>query len=103
MAGSIERWWEAMRRPVEVSLRLRGLVRAEPLPGRPLVVVAAGVAAGCVAPRLVAAGAGAGHVTASWCGAVATLALWAWLARAGRPRAAAGALMASIVLAAAAW
>jgi competence protein ComEC len=83
--------------------QLRGIVRDEPLPGRPLVVVAGCMAAGCAAPRLVAGGSGVGLAVAAWGGAVLALVLWAWCARVGRPMAAAGGLVASIALAAAAW
>jgi competence protein ComEC len=86
-------------------LGLRPWLRREPLPSRPLVVVAACLAAGCAVARVT------GHVTdgtaslagAWWCGAVVALATWWLVARRGRPRAATVAVCAAIVAAGAAW
>ena len=87
---------------------LRRLCRTEPLPRRPLVVVAAAVAAGCaiavrdgwlssVAPAWVLVPRGV------WVLAVGCLIVWAGLHAAGRPRPAALVLAVAVCLAAASW
>ena len=85
---------------------LRG-VRREPLPCRPLVVVAASVAAGCVAgpgiAGLVPAGTAAGVAVGCWGVAAAAHAAWAWLARSARHAPAAVALIVAIAATAAGW
>lgn len=94
-ATAVLRFWRGVRE------RLLALRRPEPLPSRPLVVVAACLAAGCVAGRWVPLGHAGGM--AWWLGGVAAVAGWAVAARAGRPRRAAGALAAAIACGAAAW
>ena len=111
---------EAMARVVAAVGHWRRLagrhVRTEPLPSRPLVLVAACVAAGCVLARVLSAvpeSRGAGIVDGGWpvtslvvgwwFGAMAALAFWAGCLRHGRPWAAALSLAASIMCTAAAW
>ena len=81
----------------EVWARCR---RHEPLPCRPLVVMAVCLAAGCVVGRLMPLPLGRWTALAWWCGAVAGVAGW-WL-RQGRA-ASAGWLCAAVVAAGAAW
>ncbi len=73
-------------------------LRAEPLPERPLVAVAAAIAAGSGMPAML-------HVSpvAWWGVAAAALATWWWLPGARRPQAAALWLLAGIFAAAAGW
>lgn len=95
-------WW---------GRRARRYVRTEPLPVRPLVLVAACVAAGCVLARVLAAEAGlwdrAGHgmslAVCWWFTAMAALAFWGRCLRYGRPWAAAASLAVAIMCTAAAW
>jgi len=76
----------------------RSLVRREPLPSRPLVVVAAVVAIGCGLPRLLPLSA-----PAWWLVAVFSLAAWWWFAAKKKVGAAAAAVCLSMLCGAAAW
>ncbi|MFM8735297.1 MAG: hypothetical protein ACKOC8_08905, partial [Pirellulales bacterium] len=67
-ATAVLRFWRGVRE------RLLALRRPEPLPSRPLVVVAACLAAGCVAGRWVPLGHAGGM--AWWLGGVAAVAGW---------------------------
>jgi competence protein ComEC len=78
--------------------RRDGWIRTEPLPERPLVAVAAAVAAGCAAPILVPA-----SPVMWWFCAVAALAAWGWAVRAGRPARAAVWLLVGGFASAAGW
>jgi competence protein ComEC len=78
--------------------RLRRIVRREPLPERPLVVVAVAVAAGCALPVLLDC-----SPVVWWSAAVASLLAWAVLARLGRYSLSAVALLAAVVGGAAGW
>ncbi len=91
------------------SARLRGLLRREPLPRRPLVAVAAAVIVGCGLGPLysVACGtAGAAAIVYTvvgwWLLAVLSLAVWRGLL-AARPAFAAAALLLAVACAAAGW
>jgi competence protein ComEC len=85
--------------------------RSEPLPSRPLVLVAACVAAGCLAGRLVPLVPGfesgpwrtSSLAVAWWWSAMGALAVWGTCLRRGRPWAAAASLGAAIGCTAAAW
>lgn len=87
--------------------RLRRELRHEPLPRRPLVVIAAAVAVGCVAGPAVAALAPPGtaaRVTGGlWIVSTVLFCAWAWLARTARPGWGAGVLLVAIVATAAGW
>ncbi|MFM8494899.1 MAG: ComEC/Rec2 family competence protein, partial [Planctomycetia bacterium] len=87
--------------------RLRSGLRHEPLPRRPLVVVAAAVVAGCVAgPCIVSLGpAGSARVATLVCWIAACVAFVAWAsgARAAREPAATAALLMAIACTAAGW
>jgi competence protein ComEC len=80
---------------------VRAHLRTEPLPCRPLVVVAACFAAGCALVRLLPALPG-GWAVPGWCGAVALLAGWGCL-HARDCRWATGCLAAAVCCLAAAW
>ncbi|NDC64665.1 MAG: ComEC family competence protein, partial [Planctomycetia bacterium] len=90
----------AGRRPSLTRARdvARRAWRREPLPTRPLVVVAAVLAIGCGLPAVAPAPA-----VAWWLAAVAWLAAWCGLTGRGRPRAAAVALCLAIACSGAAW
>ncbi|MFM9024722.1 MAG: ComEC/Rec2 family competence protein [Planctomycetaceae bacterium] len=84
---------------------LRPLLRSEPWPSRPLVVVAACLAGGCAAARGLGPGIATTGISAAawWCGGGTALVAW-WLAiRAGRTTVAATALAAAVGCTAAAW
>jgi competence protein ComEC len=83
--------------------RLRAACRSEPLPRRPLVVVAGALAVGCAAVRGMPAAGGRSWAMAWWLAAVAALAAWAWWSCRGRSRRAVAALLAGIFAAGAAW
>lgn len=87
--------------------RVRSLLRREPLPCRPLVVVAIASITGAVLGPCVAAGWPAGSARAAalacWCTAAAAFAAWAWLLHTRRVAAAAGGLLVAIACTAAGW
>lgn len=122
-AEGAARWGTAVARWKRLDCRH---IRNEPLPVRPLVLVAACVAGGCVLARVLPTGAGipgagipgagipgigvwtgAGSgmslVVGWWFAAMAALALWGGCLRHGRPWAAAASLAVAIVCTAAAW
>jgi len=87
--------------------RLRSGLRHEPLPRRPLVVVAVAVIAGCVVGPGVAGLGPAGSARAAtlgcWLAAGGAFVAWAVFLRAAREAAAAGALLVAIGCTAAGW
>lgn len=83
--------------------RRTGWIRTEPLPERPLVAVAAAIAAGCAAPMLVLASPVICSPVIWWFCAVAALAAWGWAVHAGRPARAAIWLLVGGFAAAAGW
>lgn len=86
----IETMWYGLR---------AGYLRREPLPCRPLVVMAVCLAAGCAVGRLMPPPVGRWTALAWWCGGVAAVAGW----RLTRARVAAGWLCTAVVAAGAAW
>lgn len=87
-----------------VQFRVRPWLRYEPLPRRPLIVVATGMAVGCVAARLLALpGTAVAQAAGWWLAAVIGLASWAALRAAAREAAATAALLGSVGCASAAW
>lgn len=102
--------WSGARRLADVAgvvvVRLataaRECCRRDPLPSRPLVVVAVCLAVGCAAGRFAIAPAGRSPSAAWWCGGVGAVIAWSLLAR--RPSAGATAfLCGAVVCAGAAW
>ena len=87
--------------------RLRRLLRNEPLPRRPLVVVAAAVIVGCFVGPVASPAAGEAGVVAVvvgwWIAAGGSLAAWWWASRRHAAVAAAGLLVAAIACTAAGW
>ena len=80
---------------------VRSHLRTDPLPCRPLVVVAAGFAAGCCLGRLPAPA--GGWAVPAWCAAVVAVAAWAGSYALDRRRTATVCLVAAIVCLGAAW
>jgi competence protein ComEC len=78
---------------------IRRACRSEPLPCRPLVVMAVCLGVGCAVGRLVPLPLGSGAALVWWCGAAAAVAGW----RLTRGRAAVGWLCTAVVAAGAAW
>jgi len=85
--------------------RVRPWFRRDPLPCRPLVVVAVCCIAGCVAARGVGGWVGGGTSLAVpwWGGGIVGLAGWCAMANRGRRRLATASLCAAVTCAAAAW
>lgn len=83
-------------------LALSRFLRGEPLPQRPLVVVALALVGGCAAGPLLA-NANPDACISGWVGATVAITLWGVLVRCGRPRAAAWLLVAAVTLAGASW
>ena len=86
----------------QLAQRFRDCLRHEPLPTRPLVIVAAALAAGCVAGPAIPVGAVAA-VWACWLAAAACVGGWAVFIRRHHPRPAAVVLIGAVLLAGAAW
>jgi len=87
--------------------RVRGMLRRDPLPSRPLVIVAAAVGAGCAVGPMAAGwgivGGGWSAVLACWGAGAMLLAAWAAACRVRLQAAAAWLLLAAIACAAAGW
>jgi competence protein ComEC len=83
----------------------RSHLRTDPLPCRPLVVVAACFTAGCALVRLLPAlpSLPGGWAVPAWSGALVATVGWAWLGRWNRPAPATGCLAAAVVCLGAAW
>ena len=98
-------WERSPARLVRASAHQLDLVRRqEPLPARPLVVIAAAAVAGAAAAQVAAARVGSASLAEPcWAVAVAALICWWWLAWRRRWRLAAAAMIAAAALAAAAW
>ncbi len=106
LSDSLRSLWESspVRRVRALARQLDLTRRQEPLPARPLVVIAAAAGAGAAAAQLAAAR--VGSVTLAepcWVLAVGSLICWWWLAWRRRWRLAAAAMIAAAALAAAAW
>jgi competence protein ComEC len=101
----IVEWCTAVR--AAWARRVRPLVRHEPLPRRPLVVVAGATLLGAVGGPALAglwpAGAASNATLCCWLTAVAAWGLWAWLLRSSRATAAAAALLVAIGATAGGW
>lgn len=84
--------------------RLATLLRREPLPSRPLVSVAAALALGCAASRVVSQATGGRAAVVAWFAVVVALGgwMWAWQQR-SRCTAAGCLLLVAVMLAGVAW
>lgn len=89
------------RVPVVVG-RLTGLVREEPVPPRPLVMMAGGLVAGALCVHGLPA-ATTSTALPCWIGGLTALVGWRWASSRGRPRLATAALVGAAVAAGAAW
>jgi competence protein ComEC len=85
-----------------VAGRLAGLVREEPVPPRPLVLVAVGLVAGAICVRGLPAST-ASTALPCWITGVAALVGWRWASVRGRPRLATAALIGAAMAGGAAW
>ena len=92
-------WWQC----VACGLWLKDRCRREPLPSRPLVVVAACLAAGCAAVRFLPARPGDSWAVPCWAGSLAAIVAWAWWMVRGQAAWAGASLAAAVCLAGAAW
>jgi competence protein ComEC len=103
----IETMWQGLRdggrrgvaAACDLGWRIGRACRSEPLPCRPLVVMAVCLGAGCAIGRLVPLPLGSWAAPVWWCGAGAAVAGW----RLTQGRAAAGWLCAAVVATGAAW
>jgi competence protein ComEC len=86
-----------------VAARLLAIRRSEPLPSRPVVVVAVCLALGCGVGRLAEWPGGGSFVAGWWAAAVAAVTVWAWALWYGRPRVGEAAVCAAVCFAGAAW
>jgi competence protein ComEC len=86
-----------------VATRLLASRRSEPLPSRPVVVVAVCLAAGCALGRLAEWPGGGNFVVGWWLAALVAVAGWGWATWQGRPRVAAVAVCTAVCLTGAAW
>lgn len=91
-----------VRRAARLAADVWECRRRDPLPARPLVVVATCLAAGCAAGRLAIAPAGWSPAAAWWCAGAGAVILWGLLRRRGSGLAAA-CLCGAVVCAGAAW
>jgi competence protein ComEC len=84
-----------------IAAGVAGLLREEPLPQRPLVLVAGGLVAGAIVARSLSAA--PSPALPCWLAGLVAVAGWHWASARGRPRLATVALVAAALAAGAAW